>query len=259
MLTTNARQSLTLTNCPTDSFWFSRWSKGCETRMGYILKQDKAISLDLLKALISSFSNEILNCSQSKTEKLNLVNGLAYTAIMFGGSFRGSEGLKLDLKALIKDFEKGNSDSHKHPHVVIPLQGRFKGEAGEQCHLIPLSNVSASGIRFRDAVTLLVKFRENFTLNNPWGFVNQEGNKLSFSEMNEIFLEGLDHVKDQDTNNSLGLADVDIREQYNINRSFCRGSSTHAQNMNVPEPVINAHNRWRKTEMAKKKGDKTSL
>ena len=52
------------TSCPTNSLWFSKWSRGCEKRMGYILNQDKAISISLLLALIESFRDEI-----SKAEK----------------------------------------------------------------------------------------------------------------------------------------------------------------------------------------------
>jgi hypothetical protein len=49
----------------------------------------------------------------------------------------------------------------------------------------------------------------------------------------------------------LGLDTFDIREDFSINRSFRRGSETHALNKKVPEVVINAQNRWKKIEAAK--------
>ena len=50
-----------ITTCPTNSLWFSRWSTGCETRMGFVLKQNTAIYINVMKALISSFRSDIAN------------------------------------------------------------------------------------------------------------------------------------------------------------------------------------------------------
>ena len=47
-----------LTNCPTNSIWFSRWSSGCEIRMGYIRKQNKAISF--LRSFVHSFARSFI-------------------------------------------------------------------------------------------------------------------------------------------------------------------------------------------------------
>ena len=75
---------------------------------------------------------------------------------------------------------------------------------------------------------------------------------MGFGEMNEIILERLEILQEDDEIlDTLSLKEVDVREAYSINRSFRRGSSTHAQNQKISEPVINAQNRWRKTEHAK--------
>ena len=97
-------------------------------------------------------------------------------------------------------------------------------------------------------------------VSSPWAFVDDKGNKLSFSEMNEIILERLEDLKEGDEEeNLLGLQEVTIREEFSINRSFRRGSATHAQNQKIPEPVINAQNRWRKVEAAKGRRAKFSM
>jgi hypothetical protein len=81
---------------------------------------------------------------------------------------------------------------------------------------------------------------------------------MKFSEMNEIILERVEAVQNADSRrNELDLRDLDIREEFSINRSFRRGSSTHAQNAKVPPEVVEAQNRWRKIERAK--GKKPSL
>ena len=88
--------------------------------------------------------------------------------------------------------------------------------------------------------------------------MNRDGNKMKFSEMNEIVLERLEALQSADLRrNKLDLRDHDIREEFSINRSFRRGSSTHAQNARVPPEVVDTQNRWRKIERAK--GKKPSL
>ena len=53
-----------VTTCPTNYIWFTRWSLGCKTRMGFILKQNKAISILVWLALISDFKAEIRKTEQ---------------------------------------------------------------------------------------------------------------------------------------------------------------------------------------------------
>ena len=243
---------------PTNSFWFSRWSLGCETRMGFILKQDKAISIRVMKALSTSFVDEIKSNAGSKDHRLLMGMGLAYSLIMFGGSLRGSEGLKCDYKTMMKYLHKG-STPNEIPHIVIPLRGRFKGEHGERCHLIPLSNVTHSNLRIRDSIIILKALREGCNIASPWTFVNPDGSKITFGQMNEIILDRLEFIKDSSDYYLPELSTCDVREEYSINRSFRRGSSTHAQNQQIPEPSINSQNRWRKTEQAKGKKQKFSM
>lgn len=42
--------------------------------------------------------------------------------------------------------------------------------------------------------------------------------------------------------------DIEVRERFNIHRSFRRGATTRAKEMNVPESTIELNNRWRKVQ-----------
>ena len=115
--------------------------------MGYILKQNKAISISVLKAL-DHFVEAIAHSEADLWERLKLIFGLGFTTISFGASLRGSEGLKLDFETLIRYIRKGDIPRSKSTalvpgHVTIPLKGRFKGEQGERCHLLPLRNYTS--------------------------------------------------------------------------------------------------------------------
>ena len=247
-----------LAQCPSNSAWFTRWSRGCETRMGYIIKQDKALSIDILKALINNWILDIETSDRGSWQRLKSCMVLTYTTISFVASLRGAEGLKLDLNRLKfylsqeqgKKF--GGSSPKLPPHVIMPLRGRFKGEQGERCHLLPLAIETKSGIKIKASLELLIQAREDMHhLNSSWAFIDQQNQKLPFGTMNDWFHQGLENVKENDFQDNLGLRSVDIREDYSINRSCRRGSATHAQNQNISESIIRMQNRWSMVENAK--------
>jgi hypothetical protein len=49
-------------------------------------------------------------------------------------------------------------------------------------------------------------------------------------------------------NNTLPV-DIEVREYFNIHHSFCRGATTRAKEMKVPEATIELNNRWRKVQI----------
>ena len=71
--------------------------------------------------------------------------------------------------------------------------------------------------------------------------------------MKEIILERLEYIRDKDTDDSLGLKNFNIREDFSINYLFRQGSSTTAQINKVPTKIIVLVNRWKKVERAKGK------
>ena len=265
-----------LASCPTNSQWFTRWSLGCETRMGFILKQNKAkaISVNLLKAMIESFKMDIkASDNLMAADTWRAVLGLTYSVITFFASLRGSEGLKVNCSSLIKHWERGlqvnerdrklhtsNLDASNIPHIIIPITGRLKGEQGERSHLLVLANVSKSKIGIRSSVKLMLTIRSLHNINSLWLFTDLKGNKVSFEDMNDIILDKLELLKyETRLDNRLNLKDINVREDFSINRSFRRGSSTSAQIEQIPTDIIELINRWKKIERAKGKKPKLSM
>jgi hypothetical protein len=54
--------------------------------------------------------------------------------------------------------------------------------------------------------------------------------------------------KVQSLENDVVPLDIEVRERFNIHRSFRRGATTRAKEMNVPEATIELNNRWRKVQ-----------
>ena len=101
--------------------------------------------------------------------------------------------------------------------------------------------------------------RKRLGINAAWLFCDKSGNKLKFEEMNDTILDIMELIKEKDENNNLELNELNIREEFSINRSFCRGSSTRAQLLEIPTDIIEIVNRWKKVEQAKGKQAKLSM
>ena len=274
VISMGAESKSKLTECPSNSVWFTRWANGCETRMGYIERKNRAISIDLFMELLRSFKREIMKTEKQSWERFRLISGLTYSTLTFAGSFRGSETLKLDWTGLLRDIDKGNIGRNVNnlkrgrqtraaadiPHIVIPLRGRFKGEQGERCYLVPMANETATGIPIRAIVETFIAARQERSGNaGNWGFIDIGGNKLSFRAMNDIVLERIEVIKDNDLKNCFNLESVEVREEFSINRSFRRGCTTHGRNQQIPKDVVEAHNRWRQNEKSKGKKPKMEM
>ena len=153
VLAIGSQSSGRITACSTNSIWFSCWVAGCETRMGFVLKQNKAISIEVMLGLVKMFKRDIKDEKAATWERQHLCLGLSFSVIAFAASLRGSEGLKVDLAKLRTLINKGlivvkpkkknlKLQARNIPHVILPLRGCFKGEKGERCHLIALSQQS---------------------------------------------------------------------------------------------------------------------
>ena len=67
---------------------------------------------------------------------------------------------------------------------------------------------------------------------------------MLISELNTGFFMVLREV--QKKYPSLISDDLDVTTAFSVERSLRRGATCEALNVNIPEPIVNANNRWRK-------------
>ena len=234
-----------LTQTPTNSLWFERFSMGCLKRMGQVVKQDLGISIEVELALLDIIKREIIEARGWERDKLVMAG--AFTSICFCGSFRGHEVFLTDLDGLYR-YNMGEKYDISNKHVTIPLLGRFKGETGEKYHLTPMAAETNSGIKLKFWVDLLLRMHESHGRRNGPAFCDSKGNRLKSFQMQQIILDLL--LKIQIQYPSIISPSVDVLEEYGISRSFRRGATTHARNCDVSLADIKAANRWRDQENA---------
>ena len=67
---------------------------------------------------------------------------------------------------------------------------------------------------------------------------------MSINKLNTGFFMVLQEV--QRKYPSLILDDLDVTTAFSVEQSLRRGATCEALNVNIPEPIVNANNRWRK-------------
>lgn len=245
-LKTDKGQYLTHTNSPTQSKLFTMFMKGCEKRMGRLVKQDMGLSLPVLMEILRIYDEDLERSDLGQEEKrARIICGAAFT-VLWAGALRGGEVLLMEASELVTRRKDGLND--KNGHVVVPLMGRFKGETGERNMLIVLANVSRSGLNIRkwvDRLSALLVWEEKAAEVGP-AICDNDGTVYSSSFLNENLHSVLEIIQ----HNQSGLIplDIDVVEKYSTYRSFRRGATTHAQEQQVPISIIEMNNRWRKVE-----------
>jgi hypothetical protein len=236
-----------LNDCPTHSLWFERFSRGCLSRMGQIICQDRAISLDLLHAFVDMLEEEWDQAGNDPRRRDAVASLGAYAIIAFCGSFRGSEVFQVDLHGLLK-YADEDLEADGKAYVLIPLLGRFKNELGDQYHLTPLAATTRSGLGVRKWVRRLVEVRKAGKVVLGPAFAGP-GMLLPYAAYERGILERFQAIQAQ--NPHIIPGDVNVTEEYGISRSFRRGATSEARARGTAAADVDLANRWRTFENAK--------
>ena len=132
--------------------------------------------------------------------------------------------LLMEASELVKRRLHGR-DHPDHPHVVIPLMGRFKNETGERNLLLKLASVTQSGIGIRKWVERLIilLLREGrFNRVGP-AIWKADSFLMQHWKINGILHEALGRVQTEAT---LTPNDIDVTLKYSMHLSARRGMYT---------------------------------
>jgi hypothetical protein len=235
-----------LTQCPTDSEWFSRFNLGCKKRMGQDVRPQLGLSIGVMLEYMARLVRRLQDAT-SEGERDLVCSVATYSVLTYASSLRGNEGFLLDLFGLRTHIDKGKNDP-TDPHVVAPLLGRLKGEDGERYHMLLMVNETSSGLQIRIWLERLVALREEQGKFHGPAFDDGNGNIIASGIYETLFYEVLREI--QEDRVDLISADVDVGEVYGFYRSLRSGVTTWARECGVSEGDIDLINRWRKIEEA---------
>ena len=245
MLVGDGGRVFRLTSLPTQSRLFAKFMRGCEKRMGRLVKQNKALDVRILHKMLHFYELELLSEKTSVARKRFVKMAMAYFVITFVGALRGGEGLMLEATSLATYIEEGKLN--KTPYVIAPLLGRFKGETGERNVLLPFAAVTKSGIQVRviiDRLVALLAQEDRLSGALSPALCHKGGKSISRTEFNNEFVAALERI--QEDHHYLIAKNIDVVGSYNIYRSLRRGATSRATVVGLGTTEIEKNNRWRK-------------
>lgn len=166
----------------------------------------------------------------------------AFYVIAFSCALRGEEVPLADLYGIQKHWEAGVN--HSPPHITIALLGRFKGETGENYHLLPIVPITRSGIDNKRWIGRLLEVYRSMNMFSGPLFRTPLGQRKKAGDFEQSLFDRLEQV--QVSRPDLISPSEDIEDEYGIYRSFRRGSTSEATNQGLSPDAIDANNRWRR-------------
>jgi hypothetical protein len=177
------------TQAPTDSEWFDRFITGAENRLGNRLKQDLAISIEVMLELMARYEAEYQQLRLQGKPLRKTTEHAAYCVISFCASLRGWEPLKILLSYLIefsKNARSGETKEGVTPHVALPLAGKFEMRGNmDQNIRRNVAEETKSGLKPKVWVDRLIETWKGKGIVSGWAFRASDGSQARMSDFEE--------------------------------------------------------------------------
>ncbi|KAL7561474.1 hypothetical protein ACA910_010988 [Epithemia clementina (nom. ined.)] len=133
----------------------------------------------------------------------------------------------------------------RKPHIVLALEGRFKGQVGRKKHKVPLVPITRSGIQNQTWFIRLCKEYEyhDITFGPLLRATPEVQNAAQVKHLDNWFHKYLLDL--QALCKDLILDTMDVINLYSVKRSLRWGSTTQARNLCIPRDIMNLNNQWR--------------
>ena len=227
------------TLCPSESRWYERFALGICARMGDIVSQDRAYSIQVLHKLLQSYELEWER--HGYAIPLGILSSCMFLLVSCLGGMRGFEVMWTDLAALRYDLGFCE-DNHDFSAIAWPVVGRFKAHDGQLgCYIIPIAGTTNSGITFFKWTQRFVGRLAMDGHCQGWAFKNQDGTRAKASQFMEDIYQRLETIQSE---TSLIDPDCDIRAEYGAQRSGRRFLTTEATIQGVKPHILEYHCRW---------------
>ncbi len=231
-----------------NSVFYRQFIYGLEKRMGRVVIQNIALSVEMLLKILDNMEEELRSPGTAWERKREIVMAGAAFVALFTAALRGEEIFMAEAEELCKRIQDGKYDPICS-YVLLPLMGRFKHETGERNIMFALaSTTEGSGIPVRKWLErlVLVLRKENKHRTIGPALCDVGGYSYPRWKLNTEFHNQLMKLQFEDP--SCIAEDVDIAERFSIHRSFRRGATTRALTMKVPNDIVTMNNRWRKSQ-----------
>ena len=232
----SVRGRFVATLCPSEGRWYQCFETGIAARMGDVVSQDRAYTIEVLLALLEMYEDEW----QTFYLRMPLISICACMFLLVSslGGMRGFEVVWTDLAALRAYCEAAEDETA----VLWPIVGRFKARHGVlDCYMIPIAGTTFSGIRFFNWTQRFVCRLALDGFEEGWAFRRADGSRAKASDYQENIFCKLEIIQATTTLIDPGCS---IWDEYGIQRSGRRFFTTRCTNMKVDKHDIELQCRW---------------
>jgi len=232
---------------PTNSSWFESFMLGYHKRVSDISRPDRAISIELMVAIMNRFEDRWIGANGSQSAQQEVLFPALFSICAYVASLRGEEVPLMNLGEMRAKTCLGINDPDQ-PHVVIALTGQFKNEVGIFDHYIPITPVTNSGLKVQLWIEQMLQWYGPHQ--RGYVFWDESGERISCGHYAMDILGIIKEIQTSDLPKERNLVDpdCDVFKEYGMTRSFQQGSDSRAHAAGVLESTIDLMNRWRKTE-----------
>ncbi len=213
---------------------------------GMIRKQNQALTSALVMAVcVVAEARWHLPIGDELREELE--DSVCFMLAAFRVGLGGEEVPLISMEGLLTFWDESRMEEDSH--VMLTLNGCFKGEVDERWNLVPVSDFLRSGFPFRLWMERALHRRVN--LHNRdigWLFQNRRGVRTKCGRYDALFRVLIDQAWER---HPLLLPETVDTSDFSFWRSPRQGAVLETTNQDVAEKVIKLVNRWRKKEAAK--------
>lgn len=235
----SSRGKYVATAAPSEGWFYYRFGMGINARMGDVISQDRAYTLEVFLALIEMYEAEW------QEHRMNLPLESLYSCMFLLvstlGGMRGYEVVWTDLAALRYDM-KYAEEREDLSGIAWPIVGRFKARGGVlDCYLVPIAGVTKSGIQFFTWAKRFVDRLEAEGETEGWAFKRPDGSRAKASDYRTNIFKKLEKLQATTT---LIEDECDVWEVFGIQRSGRRGFVAICTNAKISKHDIELQCRW---------------
>lgn len=229
---------------PCDSLWLERFMVGLRLRMGESLRQDMALSPDIVVNILADCEQEweVAVRHGRWEEATKVAEEGCFFVFTYAGGMRSFEVPKITLTRLLSQFDCG-TEWGCQPFVGVPLYGRFKNREGKQVHMVIfMAQETRSGVKSGLWTRRLAGCRAKAGKSSGWLFQQEDGEQLSMERFRAPFYERLERCFEKVPH--LFPTGVVVQEDYGPTRSGRRGANVRLMKEVSNKNLVDAFFRW---------------
>ncbi len=209
--------------------------------MGMVRRQNEALTSILVLGMCRVAEGD-WRSAMGTDRQVGIEDTVCFMLLAFGAGLRGEEVPLVDLEGLLTFWIETCQEEDQH--MMITLQGRFKGKVDQHWHVDPICNLTQSEIPFRLWMERIMYRRVRLQgRTKGWLFKANPGKQAKFGRYQEYFRTLINLARERDRRLQPGSVSTN---DFSLWRSPRRGAVLETTSNNVDVKVVELINRWRK-------------